>query len=370
VTELNPDGERIPYGRQTIDESDIEAVVAVLRGDWLTQGPAIAAFENAIAERVEAEYAVAFANGTAALHGACAAAGIGAGNLAATSPLTFAASANCARYVGADVTFVDVDDTLCMDTQIVPENVDLLIPVHFAGYPMDLTSIAHRPTMVLEDAAHALGAWGPSGPIGNCANSDLCSFSFHPVKPITTGEGGVVTTNNRDLAEAMRRFRTHGITPTHEEGRWSYDIPQLGYNYRLTDLHAALGLSQLRRLDEFVARRQEIAGRYDEALANLPVTIPPRPPKGSGHGYHIYPIRVANRREVFDQLHDRNIAVQVHYKPVPHLGIYSDNSDPIPNATRAYEGLISLPIFPTLDPRAQDRVIEALHQILGEGDAA
>lgn len=365
MSTANSDLARIPYGRQTIDEDDIAAVVAVLRGDWLTQGPAIEAFERAIAERVEAEHAVAFANGTASLHGACAAAGIGPGDLAATSPLTFAASANCARYLGAAVTFVDIDDTLCMDTQLVPPGVDVLVPVHFAGYPMDLSSVTNRPKVIVEDAAHALGAWTTDGPVGNCAHSDMTSFSFHPVKPITTGEGGVVTTNNADLADAMRRFRTHGITPTHEEGKWSYDIPTVGYNYRLTDLHAALGLSQLRKLDAFIERRQAIAARYDDSLAGLPLTLPPKAPPGSGHGYHIYPIRVANRRSVFEQLHERGIAVQVHYKPVPMLGAYAGNTDPIPKAAAAYEGLISLPIFPTLDEDSQDRVVGALKEILG-----
>lgn len=355
------DQARIPYGRQTVDDDDIAAVVATLRGDWLTQGPTVTNFESAVSERVGSKHAIAFANGTASLHAACAAAGLGPGSRVATSPLSFVASANCARFVGASVEFVDIDDsTLNMDVNAVPEGLDALIPVHFAGNPVDLSKLSNRPGIIIEDAAHALGAWTPDGPVGNCARSDMTSFSFHPVKPVTTGEGGVVTTNDDGLAERLRRFRSHGIVPDHSKGGWYYDIEEIGYNYRITDLQAALGLSQMKKLDRFIQRRQELAARYDRLLADYPIQLPPKAGDGFGHGYHLYPIRVANRAEVFASLHAQQIAVQVHYIPIHHLAIYRDDQLRLPVADAAYERLVSLPIFPTLTDEDQDRVVAAL----------
>lgn len=355
----------IPYGRQTIDDDDIAAVTAAMRGDFLTQGPVLEAFERAVAERVEARHAIAYANGTAALHGACAAAGLGAGDLVATSPLSFAASANCARYVGADVTFVDIDAaTLNLDVAAVPEGVDAVVPVHFTGLPVDLAAMANRPEVVIEDAAHALGAWTPDGPVGNGAQSDMTCFSFHPVKPVTTGEGGVVTTNNDELAARLRRFRSHGTEKRPELGGWYYEINEIGMNYRLTDIQAALGLSQMVKLDRFIARRQEIAARYDDLLAGLPVITPPRAPEGFGHGYHLYAIRVANRRAVYEALHADGIAVQVHYVPIHHHPIYRDVGGTYPNTDHAYDQLLSMPMFPALTDEQQLGAVEALERAI------
>jgi perosamine synthetase len=354
----------IPYGRQSVDDSDVAAVVEVLRGDWLTQGPHVEDFENAVAKRVGAEHAVAFANGTAALHAACAAAGLGAGDVVATSTLSFVASANCARYVGADVRLLDVDpETLNVDPEAVPR-VDALVAVHYAGLPVDLSRLAHRPRVVIEDAAHAIGAETPDGPVGNCAQSDLCCFSFHPVKTVTSGEGGMVTTNDSVLAARLRRFRHHGIEARPEHGGWAYDVVELAYNYRLTDLQAALGTSQLRRLDTFLDRRDAIALRYRTALIDAPLLVPPEAPAGFRHGRHLYPVRVPARRAVFDHLRGEGIGVQVHYVPIHRQTLYSDLTGEWPAAEAAAAGLLSLPLFPALRDADQDRVIEVLREAL------
>jgi perosamine synthetase len=356
----------IPYGHQTIDEEDIEAVVAVVRGDWLTQGPAVDRFEQAIAEWVGARHSVAFSSGTAALHGATHAARLGPGDLVVTSPLTFMASVNCIRYVGATPALVDIDPmTWNLDLRQVSEEVDGVVVVHYAGLPVDLgdPGWARRPRIVIEDAAHALGALTPDGPVGNCAHSDMCCFSFHPVKSITTGEGGMVTTNDDELAERLRRFRSHGIVRTPEHGGWSYEIAEVGFNYRLSDIHAALGLSQLGHLDEFIDRRNDIALRYRELLADLPVVLPPEVPDGFRHAYHLFPILVRDRRRVFESLRESSIGVQVHYVPVHHQPISSDirlNDSGLPECDAVYSGLISLPIFPALREDEQRIVVGAL----------
>ena len=355
----------IPYGRQCVDDDDIDAVVATLRGDWLTQGPAIERFERLVAERVHAEHAVAFANGTAALHGACAAADLAVGDVVATSPLSFVASANCARYVGADVALIDIDpDTLNLDTSALTPDIDALVPVHYAGLPVDLAAIDNVPAIVIEDAAHALGAWTPDGPVGNCARSTMTCFSFHPVKPVTTGEGGVVTTNDDDVATALRRFRTHGIVPQQERGGWYYEVQSVGMNYRLTDIQAALGASQLSKLDAFVARRQEIAAFYDERLTDFPIDLPPQAPPGFGHGYHLYPIRVDHRRTVYDRLRSSGIGVQVHYVPIHHHPIYEGLDAHCPHADYAYDRLLSLPMYPGITRGDLEQVITALERAL------
>lgn len=355
----------IPYGRQSVDDDDIAAVVAVLKGDWLTQGPHVAEFEDAFATRVEARHAVAFANGTAALHGACAAAGLGPGHVLATSTLSFVASANCARYVGAEVRLLDIDPvTLNVDPRALPTDLDALVAVHYAGLPMDLTQLGRRPRVVIEDAAHAIGATTPDGPVGNCAHSDLCCFSFHPVKTLTTGEGGMVTTNDDALATRLRRFRHHGIEPRPEQGGWAYDVVELAYNARLTDLQAALGTSQLSKLDRFLDRRQALADRYDVLLADLPVTCPPRAPAGFRHGLHLYPVRVARRAEVYATLRDAGIGVQVHYVPIHQLSVSQPVVGSFPNADAAYAELLSLPLFADLTETEQDEVVAALGDAL------
>lgn len=360
----------IPYGRQVVDDDDVAAVVAVLRGDWLTQGPHVNEFEDRLCTVTGARHAVAFSSGTAALHAAAHVSGLGPGDLVATSPLSFVASANCARYVGADVVFVDIDPTtLNLDLTHIPAEADAVVAVHYAGLPIDLASLARRPRVVIEDAAHAIGASTPDGPVGNCAHSDLCCFSFHPVKTVTTGEGGAVTTNDSDLAERLRTFRHHGIRPTPSEGGWTYDIDELGFNYRLTDIQAALGTSQLAKLERFVDRRNELAARYRQAFGSVAgVTLPPEAPTGARHAYHLFPVQVRDRTEVYRELRSRGVGVQVHYLPTYRLSAYAgDGQSPaaFPNTEAAYGGLLSLPLYPALSEADQDLVIDALGQVLG-----
>lgn len=355
----------IPYGHQCVDDDDIEAVVEVLRSDWLTQGPLVEQFEDAIAAWTGAPHAVAFANGTAALHAAAAVAGLGPGDLVATSTLTFAASANCARYVGAQPALVDIDRaTLNLDPAAVPARARAIVAVHYAGLPMPLEMLRASHEVVIEDASHALGASTPDGPVGNCAHSDLCTFSFHPVKAITTGEGGAVTTRSDELAEALRRFRSHGTRPRPDLGPWAYDVKDLGFNYRLTDVQAALGLSQLRKLPVFLARRRAIAERYRSALAGTAVVLPPAPPPGTTHAYHLFPIQVPDRRRVFDGMRQAGLGVQVHYVPLHLHSAFLDEPTQFPVAEAVYAGLLSLPIFPGLTDVEQDQVIEALISLL------
>jgi len=357
----------IPYGRQSIDDDDIAAVTRVLKGDWLTQGPHVAEFEDSIAARVGARHAVAFSSGTAALHGAAAAAGLGPGDVVATTPLSFVASANCARYVGADVVFVDIDPaTLNLDPEAMPAHVDGLIAVHYAGLPMDLGKLSIRPRVVIEDACHALGASSPDGPIGNCARSDLCVFSFHPVKAITTGEGGAVTTNDAGLAESLRRFRSHGTVRKPGGGGWYYEMESLGFNYRLTDMQAALGTSQLTKLDRFIRRRRALADRYRTLLEDLPVQLPPEAPAGSVHPWHLFVVRTPDRRRVYGELRAMGIGVQVHYVPIYHHPLYADRVDrgAFPATEAAYEELLSLPLFPDMTEAEQNQVVELLASVL------
>jgi UDP-4-amino-4,6-dideoxy-N-acetyl-beta-L-altrosamine transaminase len=353
----------IPYGRQSIDETDIREVVEVLRSDWLTQGPQIDRFEDALAGVTGARHAVAFSSGTAALHGAAATGGLTAGDLVVTSALSFVASANCARYVGATPGLADIDpETLNIDVAGLPE-CDGLVAVHYAGLPVDLKRLRPRPRVIIEDAAHALGATTPDGPVGNCAHSDMCAFSFHPVKHITTGEGGAVTTNDDDLAERLRSFRSHGVARMPDVAPWYYEVQTLGFNYRITDLQAALGFSQLRRLPAFLERRQSLADRYRSLLAGFPLELPPSPRDGWTHAYHLFVIRVPDRKRVFEEMRAKGIGVQVHYVPIYRHPLYADlGLDPrdFPETERAYAGLISLPLYPGLTDASQQQVVDTL----------
>ncbi|MHB8669436.1 MAG: UDP-4-amino-4,6-dideoxy-N-acetyl-beta-L-altrosamine transaminase [Acidimicrobiales bacterium] len=357
----------IPYGHQSIDDDDVAAVVRVMRSDWLTQGPAGEAFEDAIRAATGAAHAVVFSSGTAALHSAVLASGLGPGDRVVTSPLSFVASANCAVYAGATPAFVDVDPgTLNMDlSRLGP--CDGLVAVHYAGLPLDLGALRARPRVVIEDAAHALGASTPDGPVGNCARSDMCAFSFHPVKAVTSGEGGAVTTNDQSLAVRLREIRNHGIVRRPELSAWYYEVRSTGLNYRMTDIQAALGTSQMSKLVRFTEARQALATRYHEDLAGLPIVLPPAPPSGYRHAYHLFPVRLEERDRVFVELRRRGIGVQVHYIPIhwhPLFREWGYAPGDFPEVERAYAGLLSLPLFPSLSEDQRHRVVRALREVL------
>jgi UDP-4-amino-4,6-dideoxy-N-acetyl-beta-L-altrosamine transaminase len=379
----------IPYGRQWIDEEDIAAVVAALRSDWLTQGPLVAQFEKAVAEYCGAKYAVAVANGTAALHIAAAALNLGKGDLLWTTPNTFVASANCGRYCGADVDFVDIDPrTYNMSAARLEEKLDVaaksgklpkvVVPVHFSGQPCEMEAIGVLAKRfgfrVIEDAAHALGGSYLGKRVGSGEFSDLTTMSFHPVKIVTTAEGGMVLTNSTALHEKLAVLRTHGITRDPKlmskapDGPWYYEQVDLGWNYRLTDVQCALGVSQMRRLDDFVARRRAIAKRYDELLQGLRLTLPHQDAR-SESGWHLYVVRVHRERraEVFAKLREEQIFTQIHYIPVhlqPYYRALGFRPGMYPEAELYYEEALSLPMFPALTDAEQDRVAETLRQVL------
>ena len=373
----------IPYGRQSLDEADIQAVVQVLKSDYLTTGPMVAEFERRVAEYVGAKYAVAVSNGTAALHVACLAAGIKAGDEVITSPITFAASANCVLYCGGIPVFADIDGESYNISpeeieKKITENTRAIIPVHYTGQPCDMEEI-HRIArkhhlIVIEDAAHALGAEYKGQKIGSL--SDMTCFSFHPVKPITTGEGGMITTNDEELYKRLLLFRSHGITREEEflsenQGGWDYEQVELGYNYRITDIGCALGNSQLDKLDGFVERRREIAVRYDEAFTGCEAIKTPVQMEGCHSGWHLYMIQVLRqeRKAVFDQLRKAGIGVNVHYIPVYHHPYYQRNGYRdihCREAEKFYERAISLPIFPSLTREQQDYVIEQVLKAVEE----
>ncbi|GED63644.1 UDP-4-amino-4,6-dideoxy-N-acetyl-beta-L-altrosamine transaminase [Lysinibacillus fusiformis] len=371
----------LPYGQQWLDEEDIQAVVNVLKGSFLTTGPTIAEFEECMAEYVGSKYAVAFSNGTAALHGACFVAGIGEGDEVITTPITFAASANCVRYVGGTVVFADIKedtyniDPLEIEKKITP-NTKAIIPVHFTGQPVQLAeihAIAEKHNLiVIEDAAHALGAEYKGEKIG--AFSDMTMFSFHPVKHVTTGEGGVITTNNEDLYNKLLQFRSHGITReasnlAKNDGPWYYDMQFLGFNYRMTDIQAALGISQIRKLDKFVARRREIAQLYNEAFKNNECLFIPTQQLDGFSSWHLYIIKLnlenisATRKEIFEALLAQNIGVNVHYIPVHTLSYYQElgyAKGSMPKAEELYEAIITLPLFPKMSNEDAKDVINSV----------
>lgn len=379
----------IPYGKQNISEADIAAVVATLKSDFLTQGNQVPQFEQALADYCGAKYAVACNSATSALHVACLALGLGQGDVLWTSPITFVASANCALYCGATVDFVDIDpNTRNLCPQKLAEKLaaakisgclpKIVVPVHFAGEPCDMAAIKQLSDeygfKIIEDASHAIGASYQQGKVGNGQFSDITVFSFHPVKIITTAEGGVATTNDSDLAKKMAQLRSHGITrdPSEmhgeSEGAWYYQQMDLGYNYRMTEMQAALGLSQLSRLDEFVSRRHQLAAQYDDLLADFPIQLPQRNPQNRS-ALHLYAIAVQpeKRKQVFDFLRENGIGVNVHYIPVHTQPYYREKlgfaQGSFPNAERYYAGAISLPLYFDLRDDEQKYIVATLQRV-------
>ena len=384
----------IPYGRQDITAEDIDCVIDVLRSDFLTQGPCVPRFEAAVAQRVGATHAVAVNSATSALHIACLALGLGPGGRLWTVPNTFVASANCGIYCGASVDFVDIDaKTWNIDLLKLKEKLEaakragtlpnVLVPVHFGGQPPDQEAIfelaEHYGFAVLEDASHAIGASRSGEPVGSCRWSHITVFSFHPVKIITSGEGGMALTNDAELAELMAMARSHGITRDTSRfscdgvaPAWHYEQQMLGFNYRMTDIHAALGLSQFDRLDAYVERRNKLAARYDRLLAGLPLTLPTTQ-AGNLSAFHLYVVRVADdgtgerRRAIFDALRARGIGTNVHYIPV-HLQPYYRRLGfapaQFPEAEAYARTALTLPLFPAMTEDQQDEVVAALGEVL------
>ena len=383
----------IPYGRQDVTDADFAAVVAALRSDWLTQGPAVPRFEQAVAGYCGTAHAVAVNSATSALHIACLALGLGPGDRLWTSPVTFVASANCGLYCGAEVDFVDIDPrtyNLCpraLERKLLTAEAEgrlpkVVVPVHLCGQPCDMQAIhalgRRFGFRIIEDASHAIGGRYQGEPVGNCRYSDITVFSFHPVKIVTTGEGGMALTNDAALANCMARLRSHGITRdpaqmTHApDGPWYYQQVDLGFNYRMTDVQAALGASQMERIDDYVRRRRALARHYDERLVGLPLTLPWQHPDCES-ALHLYVIRLdlqrirRSHRQVFESLREQGIGVNLHYIPVhtqpyyARLGFAPGN---FPEAQRYYAEAISLPMYPTLTDAQQDRVVAALTEAL------
>jgi UDP-4-amino-4,6-dideoxy-N-acetyl-beta-L-altrosamine transaminase len=383
----NPKGEgnmNIPYARQWIEEDDIEIVNNVLKGDWLTQGPTVDAFEQAIAKYVGAKYCVAFNSGTAALHAAMYAAGVQPGDEVITTPITFVATANSVLYLGGKPKFVDIDpETGCIDISkiesIITPSTKVIAPVDYAGYPVDISTIMtvarKRGIVVVEDAAHALGAERNGRKVGTQA--DMTMFSFHPVKHVTTGEGGVITTENESFYKKMKIFRTHGITKDpevfrgEEEGPWYYEMQILGYNYRITDFQCALGISQLNKLSASLTQRRRIADSYYKALGSLKgISLPALPKnKEATHAFHLFPILFTDfdRKAVFLSLKEKGIHGQVHYIPVHLQPFYRDRfgyqPGDFPNAESFYKREISIPMFPKMSDQEVEYVISCIQSI-------
>ena len=375
----------IPYGRQWIDDDDIRAVVKVIKSDWLTQGPTIKEFETALCIYTGARYTVAVSSGTAALHIACLAAGIKTGDEIITTPMTFVASANCALYCGAMPIFADIEKcTANIDPVQIEKKISkktrMIIPVHFAGHPCEMKEISamakKNNLLVIEDAAHALGAKYCGSKIGSCRYSDMTTLSFHPVKHITTGEGGAVLTNRRDLYEKLLVLRTHGITKNNlvnkPDGEWYYEMQQLGYNYRITDIQAALGISQLKKLDKFVKRRREIAEIYRSGFKNNPYFDMPAEKGYAYSSYHIFPIKLKNnlagkRKEIFSEFRRNGIGAQVHYIPVYRHPYYKNlgyKSKDYPNTEDFYSREISIPLYPLMKNSDVRYVIKKIRSVL------
>ena len=383
----------IYYGRQNINAKDIQSVVDVLNSDFLTQGPVLEQFEKKVADYCGAKYAVAVTNATSALHIACKAAGLGHGGSLWTSPITFTASANCGRYCGANVDFVDIDKaTYNMSPASLEQKLKkakaagklpkVVVPVHLAGQSCDMQAIYKLAQeygfTVLEDASHAIGADYLDTKVGSCAYSDMTVFSFHPVKIITTGEGGLVLTNNEDLYKKLCLYRSHGITRddelmTHEaDGPWYYQQVDLGYNYRMTELQAALGYSQMDRLDEFVARRRQLVARYDALLKDLPV-ITPHVLDGANPSWHLYMVWAdfsklsIDKVQLFDEMKKRGIVLNLHYIPVhtqPYYQALGFKQGNFPVSEKYYEGIFTLPLYYSLTEKQQDEVVAALKEVL------
>lgn len=373
----------IPYGKQTIEQDDIQAVVDVLKSDFLTTGPKIAEFEQTVADYVGAKYAVAISNGTSALHAACFAAGIEPGDEVITTPLTFAASANCVLYCGGTPVFADVDPkTYNIDPEDIQRKITdrtkAIIAVHLAGQPCDMDAIhsiaREHGLIVIEDGAHALGSVYKGKKVGSM--SDMTTFSFHPVKPITTGEGGMIVTDNEDFYKKMILFRSHGITRddsmmTRNDGPWFYQQFDLGYNYRITDIQCALGCSQMKKLDRFLALRKEIVAHYNEAFADCDNIITPYQLSDTESGWHLYIVQVKNcdRRQVFEKMREKGIGVNVHYIPVymhPYYQEHGYENVHCANAEEIYSHIISLPLYPGLTSEQQDYVIDTLKSLCEE----
>ncbi|MEY3012016.1 MAG: UDP-4-amino-4,6-dideoxy-N-acetyl-beta-L-altrosamine transaminase [Pseudomonadota bacterium] len=393
---MSPSSGFLPYGRQCIEDDDIAAVVAALRQDAITTGPSVDAFERAVADAVGASHCVAISNGTAALHAAVHAAGVGPGDRVAVPAITFLATANCARYVGAEPVFVDVDaETGLMDPadlqRVLAEGpVRAVIPVHLTGRSVDLAAIgalaADAGAVLIEDAAHALGARYRGRPIGGAGGGAMATFSFHPVKHVTTAEGGAITTEDAGLAAAMRRFRSHGMTKdpaelrTPSPGPWYYEAHESGFNYRITDLQCALGVSQMAKLDRFLARRRALVRRYDALLTDLPFVRPNgRGPDGADgvddSAWHLYAVRIdfdaagRSRKDVMEALAARGIGTQVHYIPLPEQPVFVDRGAPpmsrFPGAAAYYAQTLSLPLYPLMQDDDPDRVVAALREVVG-----
>lgn len=380
----------IPYGRQQVTEQDIEAVVDVLQSDYLTQGSVVPRFEQEVAEKVGAKHGIATNSATSALHLACLVLDVGPGDEVWTSPITFVASANCARYCGADVDFVDINPgTFNLDHENLAEKLarrrreggrlpKVIIPVHFAGQSCDMAAIAELAEeygfYIIEDASHAIGGRYKYDPIGSCNYSDITVFSFHPVKIITTGEGGMAMTNDIELAERMRLLRSHGITRDpvrmvkEPDGPWYYEQISLGYNYRMTDIQAALGLSQLQRLDEFVKKRQYLAARYDAVFKQTAI-VPQEKREYSNSAYHLYVVRVSGvrHREIFESFRKQGINVNLHYIPVYHQPDFEKleiNKNNYPETEAYYKEAITLPLYPAISEADQEKVISVLQKTL------
>ena len=375
----------LAYGKQKIDEDDINSVVKVLKGDYLTTGPIVSEFENSVAKYVGTKYAVAVSNGTAALHMACYAAGISEGDEVLVPAITFAASSNCVLYCGGKPVFIDIDPkSYNIDINKIKEKITnktkAIIPVDFAGQSVDMDSILkiaeEYNLIVIEDAAHALGSEYKNEKVGSKAH--MTEFSFHPVKPITTGEGGVVVTNSKELYEKMILFRSHGITRNSElmienQGPWYYEQIDLGYNYRLTDIQSALGLSQIKKLDDFILKRREIVNKYNEAFKDLKEIVTPFENEYSKSGYHIYVLLLnldklkCGRKEIFEALQAENIGVNVHYLPVylhPYYKKLGYKKGECPVAEDIYNRMITIPLFPSMNDKDIKDVIAAVKKVL------